>query len=531
MLFSRTQITSLFGLSNEKFIFDMVHHAFKFTVLTFEKGQSTEGFTAAFRINPREAIRVNQLANFFNADSDHIQIEVPLIRKLSPDSLSIMEFSNSNDVNIARKSSCFSSLGKWQEDSSPLQISREFMASDDHHRFNENKDGLTIFEGKMFEQFDSCFESPRWWISHGELAKTHFFKLGDWRKYRLAIRRIASSTNERTFISTIIPPNSIVVHSVFVNVKSIISSKESLYLVAVFNSFVADYFLRKRVSSNVTQFSLHQLPIPSLEASQIYLSNIVTRAAKLICTTPEFDDLAAEVGLGSHANGVTDIAQRAQLRAELDGIIAHLYGLTEAEFTHILSTFPIVPEDTKQAALDEYRKLLPSVGDQAIIALIAQGESAQLEFKSTARWDLREAKKNPVMEEVILKTVAAFLNSDGGTLLIGVADDGTLLGLQPDYQTLKKQDRDGFELWLMGDLLLKALGNDLAPYIAIQVSTLNAKDICQVTLQPAPRPVYCDIKNKNGQPEECFYIRAGNQTKHITKPSEIMHYTQTRWGS
>lgn len=196
----------------------------------------------------------------------------------------------------------------------------------------------------------------------------------------------------------------------------ILTSKVRLYIVGVFNSFVVDYWIRNQVSAHVSFFFVYGLPVPRLVEGDPYFSDIVERAAKLICITPDFDDLAAEVGLGSHTNGVTDEADRAQLRAELDGMIAQLYDLTEAEFTHILSTFPIVPEDTKQAALEEYRKLLPSVGDQAIIDLITQGESAQLEFKSTARWDLRENKKSKVMEEIILKTVAAFLNTDGGTV-------------------------------------------------------------------------------------------------------------------
>jgi predicted HTH transcriptional regulator len=133
------------------------------------------------------------------------------------------------------------------------------------------------------------------------------------------------------------------------------------------------------------------------------------------------------------------------------------------------------------------------------------------------------------MEEAILKTVTAFLNSDGGILLIGVDDDGNILGLQNDYQTLKKKDRDGFELWLMGDLLLKSLGNDLAPQISVSFGIIETKEVCNVTVQPSPRPSFCEIKNKGGLSEECFFIRAGNQTKHLTKPSEIINYTQTRW--
>jgi hypothetical protein len=59
--------------------------------------------------------------------------------------------------------------------------------------------------------------------------------------------------------------------------------------------------------------------------------------------------------LGSHLNGVTDEAERARLRAELDGMVAHLYGLTEEEFSYILTTFPLVSQAVKDAALQAYR--------------------------------------------------------------------------------------------------------------------------------------------------------------------------------
>ena len=113
--------------------------------------------------------------------------------------------------------------------------------------------------------------------------------------------------------------------------------------------------LRKQVSANVSQFFVHQLPVPQRQKDDQWFDAIVQRAAKLICTTPEFDDLAQEIGLESHKNGVTNEIQRGQLRAELDGIIAHLYGLTESEFAYILTTFPIVADPVKQNALNAYR--------------------------------------------------------------------------------------------------------------------------------------------------------------------------------
>jgi hypothetical protein len=104
-------------------------------------------------------------------------------------------------------------------------------------------------------------------------------------------------------------------------------------------------------------FYVYQMPVPRLTESDPAFAPIVERAARLICTTPEFDDLAKEVGLGSHKAGATDPAERARLRADLDGLVAHLYGLTEDEFAHILTTFPLVDPGVKEAALEAYRAL------------------------------------------------------------------------------------------------------------------------------------------------------------------------------
>ena len=100
-----------------------------------------------------------------------------------------------------------------------------------------------------------------------------------------------------------------------------------------------------------------QTPIPRLMPGDPYFDAIVERAAKLICTAPEYDALAAEAGLGDHRAGVTAPHERAKLRAELDGMVARIYGLTHAEFKHILESFPNVDESVKAAALAEFERL------------------------------------------------------------------------------------------------------------------------------------------------------------------------------
>lgn len=165
--------------------------------------------------------------------------------------------------------------------------------------------------------------------------------------------------------------------------------------------------------------------------------------------------------------------------------------------------------------------------------LIARGESAQVEFKSTARWDVKNNCKSAEMEMVIVKTVAAFLNSHGGGILfIGVRDDGAVLGLGDDYQVWSKpeeRDRDSYELWLMGMLTIK-LGKQFAPYIKVAFPDVDGIEICQVTVAPGPEPAYfMEPNKKSGAPEERFYIRMGNQSLPLQTMSEAVKYSKQRW--
>ena len=213
----------------------------------------------------------------------------------------------------------------------------------------------------------------------------------------------------------------------------------------------------------------------------------------------------------------------ARFRAELDGLVAHLYGFTEEEFAHVLSTFPVVPQETKDAALAAYRDLAPKTADAELAVLLLGGEGPRVEFKSSLRWDLKESRKNPDLEKVVVKTVAGFLNAEGGTLLLGVADDGTPVGLEPDYQNLGKPNRDGFGLHLTS-VLLDRLGRDLSPCVTLSFHDLEGKDVCRVEITPSPRPVLVVEGN-----DEAFYLRTGNSTRRLSV-SEVLAYEKERWG-
>ncbi len=160
--------------------------------------------------------------------------------------------------------------------------------------------------------------------------------------------------------------------------------------------------------------------------------------------------------------------------------------------------------------------------DSDLLTLIARGESAELEFKSSFRWDVRENKVNRALEGVIVKTLAGYMNGQGGTLLIGVADDGNIVGLEPDYKTLKKQDRDGFEQALMTAVATK-LGADACRSVHIVFHMVEGKEVCRVMITPMTRPVYV----KDGDNPK-LYVRTGVLTRELNV-QEAIDYTSSRW--
>jgi len=160
--------------------------------------------------------------------------------------------------------------------------------------------------------------------------------------------------------------------------------------------------------------------------------------------------------------------------------------------------------------------------------LIEQGENAEVELKTTLRWDVREQKVNRALEEVILKTIAGFSNVEGGILLIGVDDNGEVEGLDADYATIKSGDKDGFELHLL-NLITSAYGTELATTgIKVNFPNIDEKEICMVEIQPGNKPIYTEITDKNGGKLKKFFVRRGNSS-HELLLTEVSDYISARF--
>ncbi|MBT8470454.1 MAG: ATP-binding protein [Deltaproteobacteria bacterium] len=157
-------------------------------------------------------------------------------------------------------------------------------------------------------------------------------------------------------------------------------------------------------------------------------------------------------------------------------------------------------------------------------SLIRSGEGEHVEFKSTARWDLRANKVNRVLSDIVVQTIAGFANSSGGSLLIGVGDDGGIVGLGPDYATLKKKDRDGFAQFIM-TLVFERLGGQNCRFVHVLFAEVEGHDVCRIIVEPADAPVYVHDGKKAR-----FFLRTGNATRELDA-REVIQYALSRSGT
>ena len=174
----------------------------------------------------------------------------------------------------------------------------------------------------------------------------------------------------------------------------------------------------------------------------------------------------------------------------------------------------------KSYLFDQYLRAHRSAED-----LIKQGESKTLEFKSTLRWNLKEDRKDDeVITQAVLKTVAAFLNTEGGDLLIGVADDKSLVGIEAD----RFENEDKFMLHL-AQCVRNAMGDRAGTCIDPRIQSVEGKAICVVACQRSPEPVYLKWKKTEKNPEGDFFVRSGPGTVRLS-PESAGEYIRTRKG-
>ena len=160
-----------------------------------------------------------------------------------------------------------------------------------------------------------------------------------------------------------------------------------------------------------------------------------------------------------------------------------------------------------------------------VAGIIEGGETSTVEFKSTSRWNVHTSARDDRMELVTAKTVAGFLNADGGTLVIGVDDDGNPVGLDRDLSLMKAPDHDRYQLWLT-DHLQTTLGKPALAFVAVSFEPYLDDTVVVVRVRPSDRPVFVDEPKGNRTAD--FYVRMGNSTRKLLT-DEFAEYQASRW--
>lgn len=176
--------------------------------------------------------------------------------------------------------------------------------------------------------------------------------------------------------------------------------------------------------------------------------------------------------------------------------------------THIRKKLEIIREAVKLANDSDY-----------ILELIRRGESKKLEFKSTLRMNLITEKSDWNIEHAVLKTIVAYLNTDGGILLVGVSNNGEVLGIKNDGFP----NEDKFLLHFK-QLIKQHIGLNYAPMIEYALVPVNGKKVLEIDCRKSDKAVFL---NPDRNDEE-FYIRIGPSSERLTG-SKLIEYVNRQY--
>jgi len=346
-----------FSFENRKKIFD-IHSSFKFANVVARKSEAgTQAFRCRFYLHDDEWLF--QQVGAFTYTREFVE-------KTGGAYLSFIELRSPEDLAIAE--TCFSNTVPFGEycNQHGIQFGQQLHMTNDAWRFTPVRDVLpngedprdpvvtrwlleqgylVLHEGKTFWQYDDKWQdSPRYVVALEAIKdkRTWFEQV---RYYKIAYRDISSSTNERTAVFSFVPPSSVLVNTAPVEQNpQHIPNYEALLILAIANSFAFDWLLRLKVASHVNQFILNATPVPTVDKVGGFLAHC---ALRLTCNHAGYAPLWQEQ-LGDawrepkpkHTWPVLETeAERWDVRAAIDAVVAQAYGLNRDQYEHVLRSF------------------------------------------------------------------------------------------------------------------------------------------------------------------------------------------------
>lgn len=197
------------------------------------------------------------------------------------------------------------------------------------------------------------------------------------------------------------------------------------------------------------------------------------------------------------------------------------FGIESDDYKVFLQARSLLIYDELKSRIDLSHK---TPDNEELYELIRAGESNVVEFKSTLRYDIRAKSVNKKLEYVIAKTIAAFLNSEGGDLFIGIDDNQNALGLSDDINTVSKKDIDGFELQVT-EVIKKYIGNGYGSHIKITFPEYDDFKICRIKVEKSSSPVFTQFEDRQD-----FFVRSGCSSQPLGRKEQSV-YEKEHWNN
>ncbi|ECO2749476.1 class I SAM-dependent DNA methyltransferase, partial [Campylobacter jejuni] len=372
-----------YSFENNKAIFIDVHRSYKFALMLIKNTQANHTHKIKMMFYKTD---INSLKN----KDEILTLNLKDIKKLSPTHLALMELKDKQALEILRKSyNAFQNLSFDY-----IDFRRELDMTNDKDLFIEEfREGLLpLYEGKMIHQFDANFSQTTYFLEKAKfderLKSKELYRAKkatgkelnpklikyDREFFRLGYRKISRDTDERTLIASLLPKNCGGADSTYSNIPKqyvlkddvicmdIVPYERILFVLALFNSLVVDFIIRNMVQINVSKSYLERIPLPQPSDEEIQNNEIYKTLAKNALLLQlyndqnhHFDELKQEFNIKNEEIPKTKKAYDI-LRAKNDLLVKELYGLSDDEFSYMISTFKVLNE--KQS---EYITLLKTI--------------------------------------------------------------------------------------------------------------------------------------------------------------------------
>lgn len=329
-LLSRTCVDTISGFDNRRAIFP-IHRSVRFLIFTSSAGSATKHIACRFGIDdPAELEAIPDHGERSTGTLAHTVVLTPaFLTSLSGDSLAIPELRSAMDLRILERV-VYSVPRLDAADGWNARFGRELNATDDRVHFHRGPAGLPVLEGKHIEPFRAHPGRSTVRISE-RIAARLLDRASTFSRQRLAYRDVASSTNRLSLIAAVLPADVVTTHSLFC-LKTILSADSQAFLCAMLNSYVANYLVRQVMTTHLGSSTVEALRVPK----------------------PRYDSpLFLEILELAHT---LRVAPAFPAHARLQALAARSYGLTEDEFAHVLSTFPLVATADRQSAFDQFHR-------------------------------------------------------------------------------------------------------------------------------------------------------------------------------